>query len=503
MSDPKLLLLFDAVLHGRATDDEIRSLNALLDDDAEARMQFARYAQLEGDLTYAFQSGVVDSDGAKELATRSPVSHSSLAASVRSRTSALALSILLGMAAAVVIWIGFPRNGGEVATEEATSDTVEKERAVQSTANFAPLQKPPATIATLTSHKDSVWGDKPLVDGHGLQEGEEIHLVSGEAHISVGCGAEIAARGPCLLHFLGPDKVYLNHGKVTVQVAEWANEFTVSTRAMDVIDLGTVFTVASSLESGAEARVLSGRVRVNPRRAVDQDSQFVLVSEGELLSVDYTGGRQLRTLTPAEKKYFPDFGDLQPYRPIPLQNTGTGLTVGDQDPHWRVVTGPEGFQGPQDAIVCDPAAHTSRVDHYLPNDPAVSQWISVSRWQRATANSLYTFQASFELSGYDLATTRVFGRFLADNGISEVRINGVPVEVESWEDNEFGQIFHQQQFRFINVGEGLVAGTNVVEVDVWNGVFQNSDGSPPRPRPNPMALRVEWYAFGRQMHESI
>jgi hypothetical protein len=95
---------------------------------------------------------------------------------------------------------------------------------------------------------------------------------------------------------------------------------------------------------------------------------------------------------------------------------------------------------------------------------------------------------------------QLFGRFLADNGFHEVRVNGRPVNLESWVDNIRGQYFTQPQFRTVNVTDGLLAGANVIEIDVWNAVFQPVDTH--KTTPNPMALRVEWEGFGRPKQAS-
>ena len=159
----------------------------------------------------------------------------------------------------------------------------------------------------------------------------------------------------------------------------------------------------------------------------------------------------------------------------------------------RVVAGPEGaFQGPEFAQVCVP------YKRYLDNEPEESQWVSIRNWEEAAANSVYTFETTFHLTGYDLSTKRLFGRFLADNGIEAVRVNGRAVRVESWVDNVVGQRFDGPQFRFVNVTDGLVEGSNTIEIDVQNGTMWNSIDGQPNIAPNHMALRVEWYAFGRQ-----
>lgn len=362
----------------------------------------------------------------------------------------------------------------------------------------APISKPPAPVATLATAERALWESSQLKIGQALYEGESISLLEGEALISVGFGAEIIATAPCSLTFAANDQIKLHQGEVAVDVAPWAKGFTVVTEEMDIVDLGTTFTVSASPGMKSETTVLKGVVRVHPSKLKNDQRRGLLISEGQRVSID---GEGLLTNTLPEHSLrlldSLDFGGTGPYRPVALNNTGIGLSVGDEDLHWRVVAGPEeSFTGPQFAAVCVPH------EAYLPNDPQKSQWISILNWQTAPANSTYTFQTEFNLEGYDLSTMQLFGRFLADNGVAEVRVNGKSVEVQSWVDNIKYQPFRDQQFRFVNVTEGLLEGRNVIEVDVRNGMQRAWDKKHKTavlsPILNPMALRVEWYAFGRQ-----
>jgi hypothetical protein len=357
------------------------------------------------------------------------------------------------------------------------------------------LSKPPGPVATIASCDNATWEGESLEVGHTLREGDTVALANGEARISVGYGAEIAAEGPCSLKFVAPDQVELAYGDVAVHVAEWATGFTVLTNAVKVVDLGTTFTVSADKVAGVQTSVIKGLVRVHPKVTGDDGRRGVLIAEGGEYTVDKQGQRNAFKLAPKYLLEDLDLDALIPYRPIDLRNTGVGVSEGDEDPHWRVAAGPaETFSEPQFAMVCKPD------ERYLANDRETSQWVSMTGWRTATPNAVYTFQTMFDLDGYDLSTIQLFGRFLADNGVQEVRVNGKRVKVESWVDNVSFQEFDHSQFRFVNVTQGLVTGTNVVEIDVWNGIFQ--EPAEWRGDPNPMALRVEWYAFGRKANEA-
>ena len=393
--------------------------------------------------------------------------------------------LVAGLAAAVCIAVLAFRSGApELATQHVLVTPVTS------------ISRPPAPVATLRLQADATWKGQQWEVGHAFREGDRIELLSGDAQISVGYGAEIAVKGPSTIHFVAHDRLQLENGEVTVHVAEWAKGFTVATNSMEVVDLGTMFTVVAGNDGNDEARVLKGLVRVHPRSDSLYGDRGLLVGEGESLSVTPDGRHANQAVLPEPVADAFDLSEIVPYRPVVLYNTGLGLMVGDEDAHWVVVAGPEGtLDNPEYATVCVPDPR------YLANDPELSQWVSLASWRTAKANTTYTFQTRFDLTGYDLATTRLFGRFLADNGIKSVRVNGHAVEVQSWVDNKTGQEFGSEEFRFVDITNGLVQGENIVEIDVWNGVF--GAPSPGNSTPNPMALRVEWCAFGRRSDVAV
>lgn len=372
----------------------------------------------------------------------------------------------------------------------APSPSEEASPSVQLTPVSTPA-RPPGPVATLRAQSGATWKGQHWRVGHAFREGDRLELLAGKAQISVGFGAELATKGPCTIIFVAHDRLRLESGEVVVHAAEWAKGYTVATSSMEVVDLGTTFTVSAGDDGRGETRVLKGLVRVRPRQADGPGERGLLVSEGERLSVSPDGAHLNEASPPHHFAESRDVSNVVPYRPVDLFNTGLGLSPGDEDAHWSVIAGPDGaFERPEHAMVCVPDPR------YLANAPELSQWVSLPSWRTARANATYTFQTRFDLTGYDLSTTRLFGRFLADNGIESVRVNGRPVVVKSWRDNVTGQEFGANQFRFVDVTDGLVQGDNVVEIDVWNGVF----GSPKHGNtaPNPMALRVEWRAFGRR-----
>jgi hypothetical protein len=349
-------------------------------------------------------------------------------------------------------------------------------------------ERQPQPIARYDGGQEAEWlGEAGPITGHNFVEGDSVYLIKGSARISMSSGAELMLRAPCFITLSSADSVQLEEGVVTAQVAEWGRGFTVSTEALSVVDLGTKFAVSAGADGVAEAHVLDGQVRIKPLATATADRRSLLLSGGEAIRVESLHNSAKR-LAADRQRYDAEMGDQLPFRPIAIQNTGMALVEGDEDSNWRVTAGPKSIlsNGPQFAVV-------AKADgRYLGNDANRSQWISVSNPVRPgiEPNSLCTFETTFDLTGYELSTVMVAAQVLADNGVRAVRINGQPVAMKAWELNERDQTFNK--FQVVEIKEGFVAGANKVEFDVWNGVDRYKPADP-----NPMALRVEWQAYGR------
>ncbi|MCA9233901.1 MAG: hypothetical protein KDA44_00420 [Planctomycetales bacterium] len=352
----------------------------------------------------------------------------------------------------------------------------------------------PTIVASLVSAEDAIWQNnvKSYADGESLRIGSHIRLQRGLVKVNTPTGAELLIEGPCDVVLEAPDRVVLHEGKLTARMADWASGFTVETQSLTVVDLGALFAVAVDAKGNAEAHALEGSVRVQPLAEVDTSRTSFLLTEGEAVRVNRAALTTTR-LPAQQERFVLSHGAFRPYRPIEIHNTGRDLAVGDEDPNWRIVNGAVGasYQGPQYAVVCEAD------ERYLPNHALVSQWMSVARDLRpgCLPNSIYTFQTEVDLTGYDLSTVTILADMLADNGVAEVRINGRTVDLAPWRDNEYLQEF--SRFRRAEIVDGFVPGRNVIEIDVLNGVYHFDPKAPKQaPTPNPMALRVEWQAFG-------
>lgn len=459
----RLHALADAAMSDAMTDGQREELESLLLTSDAALAAFVKRCQLETALHFEVRSAAANRRVDAAIA-RAATPHSLEEAAERRQRFRGWVS--LTTAATLLIAAGWWLANGRLLIE---------------------ADRQPKPVARLESTDGAVWlGDEYAV-GHRFVEGDSVYLSQGAARISLASGVEVALRAPCFVSLDDDMLVRLAEGVVTAQVAEWAHGFTIATDTMRVVDLGTKFAVSADNHGSTEAHVLDGQVRVHSPSAPASSRQSVLLSKGEALR--FQSKNKVATRLAADRERFDaDLSDVAPYKPIPLFNTGRGLEEGDEDPHWRVVAGPNcpQFSGPAFAVVCN-------ADYrYLSNDRGHSQWISLVNPVRPglPPNATFTYQTRFDLTGYDLRSVVISAQVIADNGIRAVRINGEAIPVESWMLNAEDQVFNR--FHVIEIAQGFREGANVIEFDVWNGVDRTA-----RSDFNPLALRVEWQAFGR------
>ncbi len=142
-----------------------------------------------------------------------------------------------------------------------------------------------------------------------------------------------------------------------------------------------------------------------------------------------------------------------------------GLKPGDPDPHWQLVavSNHPDFK-PQPAVV--------RIDdsRYLTNDPARSQWISgTGELTKYPDQTTYTFRTTFELPASASNSAVLRCRFLGDDHVEAVRLNGRTLDISKYKYNPRDPIFIH--WRDVGAASGFVVGSNVLEIDVFNGGY--------------------------------
>ncbi len=362
------------------------------------------------------------------------------------------------------------------------------------------IEPEPESVGRITGLAGCHWAapEAAPIGSAAVPLGGKYVLNSGLVEITYETGARVILQGPCTYEVDSVRGGFLSLGKLTARVersevrgqrSDPAAEapslilhpsslFSVRTPTAIVTDLGTEFGVEVDKSGATQSHVFRGKVELRPVAEGQGPAHVVQLRANESARVVAGAGR---VLTVEVHKTGPSssFARRMPkWTAIELFNTGVGLKEGAPDPHWQLAARSDDPQfKPRPAVV-------SRADPelWLANDAAASQWISaVGDASPLPDRVTYTFRTTFDLAGTLPSTAALRGRFLADEHVDAIRLNGrkIRVPVHSWNAP------FVQWWEFTAAG-GFVAGKNVLEIDVFNGdPFAES-----RPA-SPMGFRVE------------
>lgn len=170
--------------------------------------------------------------------------------------------------------------GGSLAAAAALASMFFVGRSTQSApATFA--ARPPALVARVTAAKDAEWRGKPLLPGTQVAKGQNLELIAGYAEITFDSGARVILEAPAQLTVNSAWESTLRTGTLKAIVPTQAIGFRVSNPSVEVVDLGTEFTMIAGSDGGTEVLVLKGEVEAAPRvsKAIEQD--VLLLRENE------------------------------------------------------------------------------------------------------------------------------------------------------------------------------------------------------------------------------
>ena len=162
--------------------------------------------------------------------------------------------------------------------------------------------------------------------------------------------------------------------------------------------------------------------------------------------------------------------------PIPgLFSTGIGEDgellggSGAIDPHYELIESPDNDANGPDAVTLNPGFP---VGPWIEEGPG-SRWIAPEAAQNiGSAPGQYTYRTKFNLSGFDLATVRIVGRWASDNGGTDILIN---------EEGSFNSAPSFTDWSDFEITEGFVSGENTLDF-----VLSNAGDAA-----NPTGVRVE------------
>ena len=132
--------------------------------------------------------------------------------------------------------------------------------------------QPDEYVARITGSKQCQWanGDPSARPGNFLRKGQRLELAQGYAEITFDSGAQVVLEGPASLDVNSAWDATLLRGTLKASVPTEAMGFRISNPAVEVVDLGTEFTMVADASGGAEVFVLKGKVEASAREAADQ-----------------------------------------------------------------------------------------------------------------------------------------------------------------------------------------------------------------------------------------
>ncbi|WP_265594765.1 cadherin-like domain-containing protein [Haloferula sp. BvORR071] len=147
---------------------------------------------------------------------------------------------------------------------------------------------------------------------------------------------------------------------------------------------------------------------------------------------------------------------------------GNVLAGGQVDPHYKLIVNPD---GPTDTVY----VQTGLPGSWLANSPT-SQWIGPRANSSGAAGAgsdagagagVYVYRRSLDLTGFDLSTVAISGKWATDNAGVEIRVNGTPVGFPNTTGVTFGNYVN---FTITNTAfPGLLTtGVNTIDFVVRN-----------------------------------
>ena len=139
------------------------------------------------------------------------------------------------------------------------------------------LGQPSDFVALITGAKHAQWTSAALAPGAALRKGQRLELSAGLIEITFDSGARVVLEGAAALGINSAWDATLHRGTLKASVPPQAIGFRISNAAVEVVDLGTEFTMIADAH-GAEVLVLKGEVEAAPRAA---QQEAILLREKE------------------------------------------------------------------------------------------------------------------------------------------------------------------------------------------------------------------------------
>ena len=246
--------LCDAIIEGTASGAQRARLEQLIGESEDARKYYIKATDLSASLShYAGEMQMEAADAPRSL------------------SRFLSSNVLKFGALAAAITIAF-----------AWWTTHKPEKVNKS---HASPPSPTEFVARLTGLKDATWTKESTIAASGdfLRRGQRLNLASGFAEVTFDSGAVLLLQGPAVLDVNSAWDSALRRGTIRANVPSQAIGFRVANSAVEVVDLGTAFSMVADSEGGADVFVLQGEVEAMPRVKIRRPCCYVRMTPGVLL----------------------------------------------------------------------------------------------------------------------------------------------------------------------------------------------------------------------------
>jgi hypothetical protein len=127
-------------------------------------------------------------------------------------------------------------------------------------------------VARLTGSLECRWvnGSEAARPGEILRKDQRLELTSGFAEITFDSGARIILQGPARLDLNSAWGATLRDGTLKANVPPEAMGFRISSASVEVVDLGTEFTMSADASGAADVLVLQGMIEASSQSPADQ-----------------------------------------------------------------------------------------------------------------------------------------------------------------------------------------------------------------------------------------
>ncbi|MCY2995992.1 MAG: FecR domain-containing protein [Planctomycetota bacterium] len=129
--------------------------------------------------------------------------------------------------------------------------------------------------------------------GEQIRCGQRLDLASGLLEITFDCGAQVTLEGPATFDANSAWEAALTQGTLHASVPPEAIGFRIASPAVEVLDLGTEFTVVAAAGGNTEVFVVQGQVEATPRDSAGHTQPVVMLHAEQAHRFGPTGNAEI------------------------------------------------------------------------------------------------------------------------------------------------------------------------------------------------------------------